>query len=345
MPWRSTVQNPYYTWISEVMLQQTQVDIVIPYFNRFIDQFPTLESLADADQQKVLKAWEGLGYYSRARNLQKAAKLIHHEYQGKFPQTYESLQKVPGIGPYIGAAITSIAFGNPVPVVDGNVLRVFARVWGIKEDIRNSKTRDIIFKELTPFIKTQNPSEFNQAIMELGALTCKPKNPQCINCPLSSHCYAFLNNKVQELPYKSKKPPIPHHHIAVGVIWKDNALLIGKRKETQMLGGLWEFPGGKQELQEDITQTVKREVLEETGLIIQIRSQYPLIKHTYTHFKITLHAFDCTILSGTLTARSATELRWVNLSDIDQYPFPKANISLLELIKTQASATLPLFAF
>jgi A/G-specific adenine glycosylase len=131
----------------------------------------------------------------------------------------------------------------------------------------------------------------------------------------------------------------------VGVIWKDNTLLIGKRKETKMLGGLWEFPGGKQESDEEITQTVKREVLEETGLIVQIRSQYPPIKHTYTHFKITLHAFDCTILSGTLTARSATELRWVNLNDIDQYPFPKANISLLKYIKTQASTTLPLFAF
>jgi A/G-specific adenine glycosylase len=343
MPWRTT-KTPYHIWISEVMLQQTQVDTVIPYFNRFIAQFPTLQSLADADQQQILKAWEGLGYYSRARNLQKAAKQLHYDHKGQFPESYENLQKIPGIGPYIGAAVTSIAFGHPVPVVDGNVLRVFARVWGITEDIRLPKVRDEIFDALTPFIKKSNPSDFNQGIMELGALICKPKNPLCHKCPLQSHCIAFVEQRTDQLPFKSKKPPTPHHHIAVGVIWKDNQILIGKRKESQMLGGLWEFPGGKQEEGESLAQTALREIKEETGLEVEIVFPYPPIKHTYTHFKITLHAFNCRVISGEPQARSATELKWVHLKDVDQYPFPKANISLLELIKTPSAQPLSLFA-
>ncbi len=343
MPWRTT-KVPYHIWISEVMLQQTQVDTVIPYFNRFIAKFPTLQSLANADTQEVLKAWEGLGYYSRARNLQKAAKQLYYEHHSQFPTSYEHIQKIPGIGPYIGAAITSIAFGNPVPVVDGNVLRVFTRLWGLTDDIRLPKVRDQIFNQLTPFIQKSNPSDFNQGIMELGALICKPKNPECVSCPISDHCTAFLEQKTNQLPFKSKKAPPPHHHIAVGVIWKDNKILIGKRKESQMLGGLWEFPGGKQEKNESLHQTAIREIREETGLDVEILSEYPKIKHTYTHLKITLHAYNCRIIAGRPQPRSATELKWIDLSEVKHHPFPKANINLLEHIKTQTSLTLPLFA-
>lgn len=331
MPWRSN-PLPYNVWVSEIMLQQTQVDTVIPYFNRFLDTFPTVEVLANADQEQVLKLWEGLGYYSRARNLHKGAKLIVAQYNGKLPSTYDELQKISGIGPYVAAAITSIAFNNPVPVVDGNVLRVFSRFWGIEDDIRETKSRNAIFDKLTPFIKTTNPSDFNQGIMELGALICKPKNPQCARCPLQKECYAFINKKTDTLPFKSKSAPVPHYHIGVAVIWKDNKILIGKRKEEKMLGGLWEFPGGKQNKDETIQETVIREVKEETDLDIRIESQYCSINHAYTHFKITLHAFKTSIVSGTEKAQSATELKWASIEDCKKLPFPKANLKVFEAI-------------
>ncbi|MBT5855806.1 A/G-specific adenine glycosylase, partial [bacterium] len=190
MPWRDDVQ-PYKTLVSEVMLQQTQVVTVIPYFNRFIDAFPTIQELANADLQQVLKLWEGLGYYSRARNLQKAAKFVCEDLQGVFPSTYKALMELPGVGPYIAAAIISIAFDTPVPVVDGNVLRVFTRYWGIDDDIRDAKVRKTLFDRLTPYIESsRDPSSFNQGIMELGALICSPKSPDCSVCPIREECYA-----------------------------------------------------------------------------------------------------------------------------------------------------------
>jgi A/G-specific adenine glycosylase len=329
MPWRSN-PHPYRTWVSEIMLQQTQVATVIPYFNRFLDQFPTVYDLAKADEQAVLKAWEGLGYYSRARNLQKAAKLVVDDYNGEVPSTYEELQKLSGIGPYCAAAITSIAFGNPVPVVDGNVLRVFTRFWGVFDDIRNTKVRDVFFNKLKPFIKEANPADFNQAIMELGALVCKPKQPKCDDCPLTQNCFAYNSKKVDELPFKSKSKPVPHYNIAVAVIQKNGKVLIGKRDEKQMLGGLWEFPGGKQEKNEGLDRTVLREVKEETGLTVKLSKELTVVKHAYSHFKITLHPYLCDYVSGNEVPQSATELKWVSIQELADYPFPKANKVVLE---------------
>ena len=332
MPWRSN-PKPYYVWVSEIMLQQTQVATVIPYFERFIKSFPTVYDLAKADEQRVLKAWEGLGYYSRARNLHKGAKLVVSEYNGQLPQTYEGLQAIPGIGPYCAAAISSIAFELSVPVVDGNVLRVFARFWGIFDDIRQAKLREVFFQKLSPYIQTAKPSDFNQAIMELGALVCKPKAPNCNSCPLSLSCFAFLENKIDDLPFKSKAKPVPHYNIAVAIIVKNGQFLIGRRHEKQMLGGLWEFPGGKQKENETLEETAIREVKEETNLSVSIQHQFSAIKHAYTHFKITLTAFLCSYESGKEEAKSATELKWVTLKQLDNYPFPKANSKIIEYLK------------
>lgn len=328
MPWRDR-PSPYNTWVSEIMLQQTQVITVIPYFNRFIQKFPTINDLATAKQQDVLLLWEGLGYYSRARNLHKAANLIVSDYNSTLPESYEDLQKIPGIGPYVAAAITSIAFSNPVPVVDGNVLRVFTRFWGIPEDIRDPKVRNKLFEKLTPIIKTQNPPDFNQAIMELGALLCTPKSPKCSECPISNDCYAKKNNKTAQLPYKSKKAPVPHHNIVVGIIWKDDKFLIGKRKQNAMLGGLWEFPGGKQKENETQEEALRREITEETTLKVDIHHKITTIKHAYTHFKITLHAYHCTHASGTEKPLATDALKWITSKDLPHYPFPTANKKLL----------------
>jgi len=333
MPWREACPSPYKIWVSEIMLQQTQVDTVIPYFNRFIAQFPTVDVLAAADQQTVLKAWEGLGYYSRARNFHKAAKIVVDKWGSKLPETYEALQTLPGLGPYCAAAITSIAFENPVPVVDGNVLRVFARVWGIEEDIRLNKVRNLIFDRLKPLIETCKPSDFNQGIMELGALICKPKSPLCDQCPIQRHCVAYTTKRVDRLPYKSKAAPVPHHTIVVGVIWKDGKILVGKRREDQMLGGLWEFPGGKCEASESLEAALAREINEETNLKVKIGPKYCSVKHAYTHFKITLHAYACEWICGQEIPKSATELKWVALDGLTQLPFPNANRRVLKVLQ------------
>ncbi|MSR89068.1 MAG: A/G-specific adenine glycosylase [Candidatus Margulisbacteria bacterium] len=329
MPWRDD-PLPYFIWVSEMMLQQTQVDTVIPYFHRFVARFPTVVELASADQQDVLKLWEGLGYYSRARNFHKAAQLLVSDYNGELPTSYEELQKLSGIGPYCAAAILSIAFQKPIPVVDGNVLRVFARFWGIEDDIRQAKVRVEIFNRLMPFIKKEKPADFNQGIMELGALICKPQKPLCNNCPISSDCYACKNNKVSELPFKSKSAKSPHYEIGVGVIWRGDQLLIAKRKVDQMLGGLWEFPGGKRQPQETLEETTHREILEETGLDVKVGAPYPVVKHAYTHFKITMTAFHCMSLSGEPVPNSSDELKWVSVSELAAFPFPKATLKVIE---------------
>ncbi len=334
LPWRRTT-DPYHIWISEIMLSQTQVDTVIPYFDRFVLAFPTVHDLAAADQEDVLKLWEGLGYYSRARNLHKAAGIVSRELSGVVPSDYEALQTLPGLGPYTAAAVTSIAFGNPVPVVDGNVLRVFARFWGIDADIRLPKVRHTIFEHLKPIIQEASPSDFNQAMMELGALICSPKKPSCDRCPLQPNCVAFLTHRIHELPFKSKSAQVPHHTIVVGVIWKDTQILVGKRQQTQMLGGLWEFPGGKCEPDETLEEALLREIKEETDLTVAIDSPICTVKHAYSHFKITLHAFHCRYISGEPIAKSAEELRWVALSDLSKLPFPKANKQVLDTLFSQ----------
>ncbi len=333
MPWRDS-PDPYRVWVSEVMLQQTQVDTVIPYFERFIARFPTVHALAAADQQTILKIWEGLGYYSRARNLHRAAKLLCERFGGRLPRTYDALQEIPGIGPYIAAAIVSIAFGKPVPVVDGNVLRVFARFWKIEEDIRDAKTRVTLFEKLTPIIARRDPSNFNQAMMELGALVCAPKSPKCRECPLQEDCVAFATHRTAELPFKSKKAPVPHYNIAVGVVWHDGKVLIGRRKETQMLGGLWEFPGGKMKVGETAKTAVVREVRKETGLKVRVLHEYYTVKHAYTHFKITLHAYACERISGTARPHANEALRWVDPEALSGYPFPTANKKVITCIRS-----------
>ena len=331
LPWRHT-RDPYHIWVSEIMLQQTQVATVIDYYNRFVNQFPNITTLAQANQESVLKLWEGLGYYSRARNLHKAAQDIVTNRNNVIPATYDELQTLSGLGFYTAAAIASIAFNKPEPVVDGNVIRVFTRFWGIYTDTRQQSLKNTLFNELKPIIKTCTPSEFNQAIMEIGALICTPKKPSCQTCPINADCYANNNNKTTYLPVKSKKRPVPHYTIGVGIIQKDNLFLICKRKETQMLGGLWEFPGGKQHSNETIEETIHREINEETTVIIDTCQHLVSVKHTYSHFKITLHAYICQYKSGTASPISSDDIKWVSLDNLNKYPFPKANQIVIQAL-------------
>ncbi len=335
LPWRKT-GDPYRIWVSEVMLQQTRVDSVIPYYHRFLEAFPSVESLAAAERQQLLKIWEGLGYYSRARNLQDAARIVAGEHGGELPDDEASLRELPGIGPYTAAALLSIAFGKPYAVVDGNVIRVLTRYFGIRDDIRSNRTRKEIEKLASQILDEERPGDFNQAVMELGATICKPSSPDCSRCPISARCAARLSAETDSIPWKSPRGKIPHHDIGVGLIRNsEDKLLIALRPEEAMLGGLWEFPGGKRANGEEIRQTVRREIREETGLQVEVGEPFKVLDHAYSHFKITLHAYWCRPdpPDQTPVAEASRKLRWVGVEELEEYPFPKANKTLTEALR------------
>jgi A/G-specific adenine glycosylase len=331
MPWRQD-SSPYRVWISEIMLQQTQVVTVIPYFERFVARFPDVRALAAADSQDVLRLWEGLGYYSRARNLHKAAREIVAARSGRLPATHDDWLTLPGIGAYTAAAIASIAFGEPVPSVDGNVMRVCARLWAVREPIRDLRVVSRVRERLQPIIRTVNPSSFNQAMMETGALVCRPRNPVCATCVLRRDCRAFREGLTDKLPVVHRAAAVPHHTIAVGVVWKAGRLLIARRRDDQMLGGLWEFPGGKQAPGEPLADTARREVFEETGLCVRVGEPLLTVRHAYSHFRITMTAFHCKWISGRARPRTSAELKWIAPGDLRTYPFPRANRRIGDLL-------------
>lgn len=332
LPWRKT-SKPYDIWVSEVMLQQTQVKTVVPYYQRFRKRFPDLKTLAEAELEEVLKVWEGLGYYSRARNLHKAAQQCVAEFNGEIPDNLKMFQQLAGVGAYIGAAVQSIAFNRPHAVVDGNVKRVLARL--IKNDapVNQSSSHKIFQTEADRLLETNSPGLFNQAMMELGATICKPQTPNCALCPVRSFCAVFASGAQSEYPKRVKKRPIPTYHIAVGVIFKNDQILITRRKPEGLLGGLWEFPGGKVEENETAQHACIREIKEELNLDVEIASHVTQIKHAYTHFKINMDVFYCRYVSGRVRLNSAVAYRWIALNEIDRYPFPKANHKFIPLLQ------------
>ena len=331
LPWRKN-PSPYKTLICEFMAQQTQIKTLLPYFTRWINEYPSIKDVAESEEDKILKSWEGLGYYSRARNLHKTCKIIVEKYQGEVPDTSSELLKLPGIGPYIAAAISSISFNEPIAVVDGNVLRVITRLYGLPDDISKEKTKQAIQKRLNREIKNASPGIFNQALMELGALICTPKSPTCEACPINSICYANNMNEIEKFPYKPKKAPIPHYTIVVGIIRKETGeILITKRKKDQLLGGLWEFPGGKVESSETLEDALIREIKEEVNLDIYEINKVGKVNHAYSHFKITMHAFECLSKNiSELKCKSADEHKFINLNEFNDYAFPKANKVIIE---------------
>jgi A/G-specific adenine glycosylase len=336
LPWRKT-SDPYKIWISEIMLQQTRVDTVIPYYHRFLEAFPTIFDLAGADQQQVLKLWEGLGYYSRGRNLHHATKQVVEQFDGKVPSTYKEIISLKGVGPYTASAILSIAYQKKYAVVDGNVIRVVARYNSITSDIRKTGTKNTVQEFMDEAITESNPADFNQAVMELGATVCTPSNPDCASCPLQTDCRAWNSAQTETIPYKSPAKKVPHHQIAVGIIVNENnEVLIALRPQDSMLGGLWEFPGGKQEKNETLEETLVRELREELNVETVIFEKYKELKHAYSHFKITMHAFWCKIKHGKPEPKSSDKLEWAHLSRIQEFPFPKANKSIInDLLKLE----------
>jgi len=332
LPWRTTA-DPYRIWISEVMLQQTQVNTVLPYYRKFLKKFPTVKRLARASLQQVLKNWEGMGYYARARNLHRAAGIIHKKHNDVIPDSWDEFRNLPGVGDYIAAAVLSIAFDQPFAVVDGNVKRVLARLRRIKAPVNNSTSMKT-FKAAAEVLKdTRVPGTYNQAIMELGAVICRPKNPLCDACPLPVFCGAYQAGKVAAYPQKIALQPTPQYHIAVGVVIKNGRVLITQRKPDGMLGGLWEFPGGKIKKAEKAAAACVREIKEEVNLIIKVVDHLARVKHAYTHFRIVMDVFCCEYQTGRVKLSGPVAHRWIKLSAIDQLPLPKANHKFLANLK------------
>lgn len=342
MPWRKT-RDPYAIWISEAMLQQTQIKTVIPYYHKFLKRFPTTKALAQAPMDDVLKTWEGLGYYSRARNLHRAAQMLVRDSGGRLPQEEADLRKLPGIGRYTAAAIASMAFHRPVPVLDGNVKRVLARLCAIKKDLASKTSEDELYEILKRAIPKKYPGLFNQAMMELGQRICLPRNPHCTECPVSSHCKAYGAGTQDRLPIRTKKPQVPVYEIGIGVIWKNGKILIGRRPENGLLGGLWEFPGGKRKHNETFEACVEREAREETGLRVRTGPYLTTVRHRYSHFGVVLHVFHCHGPKGKLRNIGCTDYRWVTLDEIDRYAFPTANRKIIQALQNERHSPL-LFA-
>ena len=334
LPWRGA--DPYQVWLSEIMLQQTRVETVIPYFKRFVQAYPTVEALAAAPLDDVLKLWEGMGYYSRARNLQRAARVIASEYGGAVPSQVDELLKLPGIGRYTAGAIASIAFGCAAPALDGNVIRVFARLLDLEADIALSSTRNRLWAQAEDWLPATDVGDYNQALMELGQQVCRPQNPLCPACPISAHCRAFAAGSQRQRPRRAKPAPTPHYDVTAGLIRDARGrLLIAQRPLDGLLGGLWEFPGGKVEGGERLTDCLERELREELAIEVEIGALFAVVNHAFTHFKITLQAFDCRYLRAQPPHREpqafgVKDWAWVTEAQLADYSFGKADRLVIE---------------
>ena len=329
LPWRNC-NDPYKIYLSEVMLQQTQVKTVLPYYKKWVNKYPTVQSVANANQEQILKQWEGLGYYGRARNFHKSCQIIAMQFDGDIPALPEEFSKLPGVGPYISAAVMSIAFHHPLPAVDTNAIRVAARLKMV--EFSSPADSKVIYRYLSANIPIKRSGDFNQAIMDLGREICKSDNPKCTICPVSKFCKALVNNFVDKYPVKIKPAKKPHYNIAAGIIWNKGQILISKRRENGLLGGLWEFPGGKIEKDENAQTCIIREVKEELGVLVQPTSFLKQIKHAYTHFSITMDAYHCDYLQGTPQAVGCDNWKWIAPEEIRLLPFPKANHKLFDKI-------------
>ncbi len=338
MPWRET-RDPYAVWISEIMLQQTRVDQVLPYYDRFMSRFPTVEELGGARLDEVLKAWEGLGYYARARNLHRAARQIVERHDGRIPDDPGQISTLPGIGPYTAAAIMSIAYGRDLPVVDGNVARVLSRLFHITDYPAVSATKKRMAGLAERLLLKGSAGDFNQAMMELGAMICTPRQPRCGDCPVGNQCIARqVLPDPSVLPHKQPRKQRPHHHVSAGIVRKGNEMLIVRRPLDGLLGGLWEFPGGITKEGADGEEYLVNEMKRTLGIDIRVDRAFATVKHAFTHFEITLQGYFCTYLGGEARNREGNDCKWIRLDGLKNYAFPRAHNRLIEAMSKDAES-------
>lgn len=344
LPWRAT-NDPYAIWISEIMLQQTRVETVIGYFYRFMEQFPTIQDLAAAEEQKLLKVWEGLGYYSRARNLKAAAQQIVAEFDGEMPQSIEEIRSLKGIGPYTAGAIGSIAFGLPEPAIDGNVMRVVSRLFCIEADIAKASSRRPFDEAMRTIISPDEPGEFNQALMDLGSRICTPTTPKCEECPISQYCLAYAENRQTDFPVKSKKAKPKDVYYIAGAIEDQGSFLLVQRPETGLLASMWHFPlvevtkeqyealqrtwATEEQLQLDlIAEDDALEIFPDLPVVWQKR-HFGEITHIFSHLKWHVLLFYGR-KRGELTLQDS---EWAAKESFQNYVFPKPQQKLVDQLK------------
>ena len=316
LPWRKT-RDPYAIWVSEIMLQQTQVETVIPYFRNFLKSFPSIRLLARADLSEVLKVWEGLGYYSRARNLHRASKIVLNHFKGKIPDNSKDLLALPGIGKYTAGAILSIAYNKEAPILDGNVRRVLSRVFAISEDPK--KTEGLLWKISQSLIPEGYSNSFNQALMDLGSMICIPKEPQCSHCPLAHFCKGKASGNPERYPPKGVKKGVPHIEAISGVIVRNRKVLLNQRPPKGLLGGLCEFPNWRIEGKQRLRLRLRNHIKKETGMKVEVKEPIGTFKQTFTHFKLTLHVFHCEAIAG------REKGKWVTVRNLRLLPMSRVH--------------------
>ncbi len=324
LPWRKTA-DPYAIWVSEILLQQTQVATALPYYRRFLVAFPTVQDLAAAPIDAVLKLWQGLGYYARARHLSEAAKRIVDRFGGEVPATQKELLSLPGIGRSTAGAILNIAFHQRHPVLDGNVKRVLIRTFCIREN-KEKNLHEKLWRLADQMLPRRRVDHFTQAIMDLGATICLPKNPKCAVCPVSRVCQAYQKGWQDRLPLKPVQKKVPHYDYVAAVIRRGESVLIRRRPSMGLLGGLWEFPGGRVTREGHFSEIMQKEV----GQAVAESSPWFKIKHQFSHFKMTLHLFHGTVRKKGIRS----DHKWVPVNRLEEYPFSSAHQKVvLKLMK------------
>ncbi|MEX2461144.1 MAG: A/G-specific adenine glycosylase [Paenibacillaceae bacterium] len=382
LPWRRS-KNPYYIWVSEIMLQQTRVDTVIPYFQRFIEKFPTVAALASAPESEVLKAWEGLGYYSRARNLQSAVREVHEQYNGVVPSDKSEISGLKGVGPYTAGAILSIAYNQPEPAVDGNVMRVLSRYFALEDDIAKASTRVKIEHLAQELIPAGEAGAFNQALMELGATICTPRAPHCLTCPVQVHCAGRLAGIAESLPVKTKAKPPRLERRAVALVVGSGAhagqLLIRQRPQDGLLARMWELPhaelpsaarsassaaegeglpaldaagdvapaaaparralrrtargGAPEESHDSVMAFLQEHLAAADGIGIVPMAWMLNAEHAFSHIHWDMLVYRCSFAAASPSGEAPSSLpphyRWLNLNEMEQYPFPNVFLRII----------------
>ena len=328
LPWRET-SDPYAIWVSEVMLQQTTVAAVVPYFERWMRLFPDTATLARAPLQKVLRAWQGLGYYQRARNLRRAAGLVVRRHGSRIPDDEKTLSRLPGFGPYTTAAVLSLAYGRPLAVVEANVRRVLMRITGLPGEASSRHDRPLR-TYLEAVFPARDPGLFNQAMMELGALVCRSRNPQCLLCPVRDYCTAFLEGTQEVIP-RPVRQSAKKVEAVLAVIRDGDRLLLQRRPPEGLFGGLWEFPGGKIEPGERPEAALRREVREEVGVEAGNVRFLATVSHSYTQFRVTLRVFSCVLKKG--RPRLSPDRKWVAWSALSRYPMPSGSARVVRILQ------------
>jgi len=332
LPWRED-SDAYRIWVSEIMLQQTQVATVEPYFRRFVAAFPDVHALAAADPEQVLRLWEGLGYYRRARQLHRAAVLIESEHDGRFPRERQTLERLPGIGRYTAGAILSIAYDQREPVLEANTTRLLSRLLAIEEDVTRTATQKKLWQAATEVLPRKNAGALNQALMELGSQVCTPREPHCPKCPVAPHCRAFAIGRQQEIPPPKPQPKIEQVHEAAVVVRRRGRVLLLERREGERFAGLWDFP--RFEIRRRRGASLRRELAENvrelTGVDIEAGQRFATLRHGVTRFRITLYCHEAECVAAR-RGKAPRRLKWITLGQLDALPLSTTGRKISRLI-------------